>query len=111
MHEPTELPYHPEEMAKRPVKIKVCGDSAKGGTVVCWLTEDGELHIYGPYHSNLRGKVDPNKAWYSFGRNADSTLVEFGDGPEGGRRIVYDIFGGFGQHMAARVSPRQEPIN
>lgn len=110
MHEPLEVPYHFEEFAKRPVKVKVCGDSAKGGTVVCWITEDGELHIYGPYTSNLRGKADPNASWLSFGRNKDTTLVEFGN-PSEGRRVVYDVFGGFGQHMAARVSPRLETNN
>ena len=111
MHEPLEVPYSAQEFSKRPVKVKVCGDSAKGGTVVCWITEDGELHIYGPYTSNLRGKVDPNASWLSFGRNKDSTLVEFGEHSDGNRRIVYDVFGGFGQHMAARVSPRLDVTN
>jgi hypothetical protein len=38
-------------------------------------------------------------------------LVEFGENTDTGRRIVYDVFGGFGQHMAARVSPRLEVTN
>lgn len=110
MHEPLEVPYEAKDFSKKPIKIKVCGDSAKGGTVVAWITEDGELHVYGPYSSNLRGKVDPNSSWLSFGSKKDTTLVEFGKSSEEGRRIVYDIFGGFGQHIAVRVSPRVEAI-
>jgi len=100
MHEPMEVPV--EETDDKPVKVLMAGDSSKGGTTTAWLTESGRLHTYGPYSSHLRGKTNPNPPIWKFyaKKENDSTLVTIG-----GNRKVFDVFGGFGQHMAARVSP------
>lgn len=100
MLEPTELSDPDADELNKPVTVRIAGDSAKGGAVTTWVTEDGELHTAGSFKSNLRGKAETGGFFFS---SDNSSLVPVGK--EGEKRVVYELFTGFGQHMAARVSP------
>ena len=74
-------------------KMVIAGDSRNGGCAL--LSMDNKLYTFGDYSSNVLGHAKPGL--FSSKQPAPSIV------PSLANRTVLDIYGGFGQHMFAKV--------